>query len=109
MMRDVLHDLAQQPSEHTRFGRLLERRMAHPRPDAELAALDRQPVESRDAVDVHQMLGPREAERHRRHQALPTRQHAAVLGRDPGQQREGFLDGFRSVIGELRGLHTHAA
>ena len=79
MMRDVAHHRGEQAAERAVLHRLLERRMAHAGADAELAVLDLEAVELGDAVDVDQMLRPRQPERHGRHQALPAGQHAAVV------------------------------
>ena len=53
--------------------------MADAGADAQPAVLDLDAVELADAVDVDQMLRPRQPERHGRHEALPAGQHAAVV------------------------------
>ena len=74
----VASSLPERPLAH----RLVERRVPHAGADRELAVRDRDPAERRDAVDVDEMRRPRQPERHDRHEALPARQHAAVVGRD---------------------------
>ena len=108
-MRDVMRDLGEELPERAFRRRLFERRMAHRGADEQPAVLHREPVEAGDAVDVDQMARPRQAERHGGHQALPAGQHAAVIGCELGEQRDGFLDGFRRVILEWRGLHCGSA
>jgi len=62
-------------------------------------------VERGDAVDVDEMRGLGQPERHGGHEALAAGEHAAVLRRDLGQQRDRFVDGFRRVVAKRRGLH----
>ena len=62
------------------------RRGAPARRCAALPSRDGKPVEPGDGVDVDQMRRPRQAESHDRHQALPARQHPAVLRRQFGEQ-----------------------
>ena len=63
------------------------------------------PVRVTLADFLRHQLGRGEPQLHQRHQALAAGQHAAVLGRDFGQQRHGFIDGFRRVIAKRRRLH----
>ncbi len=104
-MGDVAHHVGEQLAERPVADRPVERGMAHAGADDELAVRDREPVERRDAVDVDQMRRLGEPERHGRHQALAAGQHAAVLRRDLGEQRDGLIDGFRRVVAKRRRLH----
>ena len=67
------------------------------------------PVEARDLVDVDEMRGLRQPERHDRHQALPARQHAAVLRRDLRQNLQRLVERLRHMADERRGLHAGQA
>jgi len=60
-----------------------------------------------DAIDEVRGLG--EPERHGRHQALAAGEHAAVLRRDLGEQRDCLVNRFRCVIPERRRLHRLAS
>jgi hypothetical protein len=77
--------------------------------DAEPAVLDRDAVQLSHAVDVDQMLGARQPERHGRNQALPAGQHAAVVLRVGGEQLQRFRDGCGSVVLERGWLHLAQA
>ena len=57
------------------------------------------------AVDIDQMGGFGEPERHGRHQALTAGEHAAILRGDLGEQRYGFIDRLRRMIAKRRRLH----
>ena len=104
-MRDVAHHRCEQAAERAVLDRLLERGMADAGADAEPAVLDPDAVELADAVDVDQMLRPRQPERHGRHQALPAGQHAAVVVGVAGEQVQRFRDGLGGVVLERGGLH----
>ncbi len=54
--------------------------------------------------EVDQQRRPRQAEVHRRHEALPPREQARVAPAF-GQQSEGLRDGIRRGVLELRRLH----
>ena len=97
--------LAEELAERSVADRLVERGMAHAGADDKLAVRDREAIERRDAIDVDKMRRLGEPERHRRHQALAAGEHASILRRDLGEQRDGFVDGFRRVIAERRRLH----
>ena len=86
--------------------RLVKRGMAHARADHQAIAVDREPVEPGDFVDVDQMRRLRQPERHDRHEALPARQHAAVLRRDLGQSLQRLIERPRHMADERRGLHA---
>ena len=47
-----------------------------------------------DAIDVDEMARPGEPKRHGGHEALPTRQHAAVLGRHLPERRQRRFDSW---------------
>ena len=58
------------------------------------------PVERLDAVDVDEMRRLRQPERHGRNQALAAGEHAAVVRRNLGQNRNRLIDRLRRVIAE---------
>ena len=105
MMRDMADHRREQPAERAVLDRLLERGMADAGADAEPAVLNHDAIEPVDAVDVDEMLRPRQPERHGRNEALPAGQHAAVVVGKFGEQSQRFVDSFRRVIAECRGLH----
>ena len=80
-------------------------RMAHAGANAQLAVLNHKAIERCDAIDVDEMRGTREAERHDGNEALAARQHASVLARDLGKRFDRLIDGLRRVIAKRRGLH----
>ena len=63
------------------------------------------PGQFRDLVDIDEMSGPRQPERHDRHETLPARQDASVFGAELGEHADGLVDRFRDVTNERRGLH----
>ena len=63
-------------------------------------------VESRDLVDVDEMRGLGQPERHDRHQALPAGQHAAVLRPRLRPKSSAPRRASRHVADERRGLHA---
>ena len=109
MMRDVAHDGREQVSERTLDHRLVKGGMAHAGADAQLAALDGETRERLDPVDVDEMGGTREPERHDGNEALPAGEHAPVLGRHLGQGLDRLLDGLRRVVAKRRRLHLSSA
>ena len=109
VMRDMTDDGCEQPAERAVLNRLLECGMAHGGADAELAVLDHKAVEPGHAVDVDEMLRPRQPERHRRHETLPAGQHAAVVFGVLREQVERFRDGRGGVVLERGGLHRPGA
>ncbi len=74
-------------------------------PITSLPFVTREPVERLDAVDVDEMGGLGEPERHGRDEALAAGEHASVLRGDFGEQRHRLIDGFRRVVAERRRLH----
>ena len=105
IMRDVPHHEGEQIAQRPGRDRPVERRVTDAGADCERVVLDRESVEPRDLVDVDEMRRACEAKRHGRHQALAARKHAAVLGRDLGENRDRLFEGFGRVIDERRGLH----
>ena len=105
MMRDMPHDTGQELSERTVDERTLEGGMAHAGPDHELAVGCRHASQRFDAVDVDEMRRACQPERHRRHEALPARKHAAIVRRDPRERGDGLIDRLWRVVAELRGFH----
>jgi hypothetical protein len=108
-MGDVPHHLRQQPAERPLDRWPMERGVAYAGADRELAVRDRQPAERRDAVDVDEVGGPRQPERHGRHQALPARQDASVVRRNLRQNGDRLVDRRRRVIAECCGFHRALA
>ena len=102
IMRDVAYDEREQVAQRPGRDRPVERRVAHASADRERVALDREPVEPGDPVDVDEMRRPREAKRHGRDEALAAGENAAVLGRDFCQNRDRLLEGFGRVVDERR-------
>ena len=86
IMRDMAHDHAEQLAEWIVDHGLMKCRMANARADGEGLSVACNLVEPGYLVDVDEMRGLGEAERHDRHKALSTRQDAAVLWRDVGQK-----------------------
>lgn len=104
-MGDVPGDLGENSPQASRRGAAAQGRMAHQRADPQHTVRDAKLIEPLNPVDVDEIAGPREAERHRRHQALAAREDAAVAGRHFGQDRHRFRHRPRPVIVEGRGLH----
>src|SRR6185437_16995191 len=63
-------------------------------------------VEPGDLVDVHEMRRLRQAKRHDGDQALASRQNAAVLRCDLGQNLQRLIERLRHVTDEGRRLHA---
>ena len=92
IMRDVARDVGEQLAERIIDDRLVKCGMAHARADGQRLAVARNRVEAGDLVDVDEMRGLRQPERHDRHQALSAGQHAAVLRRDLGQNLQRLVE-----------------
>ena len=84
-MRDVARDIGEKLAERIINDGFVERGVAHAGADRQNFSVAGDGVEPGDLVDVDEMRGLGEAERHDRHQALPARQHAAVLRRHFGE------------------------
>ena len=84
-MGDMAHHVGQELAERAVANRPVKRRMAHAGADDELAVGDGEAIERGDAVDVDEMAGLGEPERHGRHQRLAAGEHAAVVRGDFGQ------------------------
>ena len=80
--------------------------MANARADGEGLSVARNLVEPGNLVDVDEMRGLGQAKRHDRHKALSTRQDAAILRRDVGQNPQRLVERLRHVADEGRGLHA---
>ena len=104
-MRDVTHDRGQEPPERPIHDRLVKSRVAHACADRQLVAVNGEPPQRRDAVDVNEMAGPRKAERHDRHQALSAGEHAPILACNLGKVCDRLVDGLGRVVLKRRGLH----
>jgi hypothetical protein len=74
--------------------------VAHAGADDELATGDSNAIERLDAIDVDEVRGPGEPERHGRNETLAAGQDPAVLLSKFGEQRHRFVDRFRRVIAE---------
>ena len=83
----------------------MKRGMAHARADRKRAALDREAVETGDAIDVDEMRRARHAERHRRDEALTAGEHAPVLRTEFSEVRQRVIDRLRRVVDERRRFH----
>ncbi len=104
-MRDVVRDRRQEPRE--RAGGRPARSKTTWRVRAPMASAPStcaRPTSAVDAVDVDEHRRPRQAEVHRRHQALAAGKHAAVAA-VAREELEGFLERSRRVVVEGRGLH----
>ncbi len=86
--------------------RLVERRVAHAGADPQLVAIDLDGRKLLNPVDVDEVRRLRQPERHDRDEALPARQHAAVLRRDLRQHRDRLGERLRCVIAEGSGFHS---
>jgi hypothetical protein len=109
IMRDVLHHVRKQAPERSFDHRLVKRGVTNTGPNAQLAALDHKPFERRHPVDVDEVRGPREPERHDGNEALSAGQNAPIL---PRYLRQGFnrlLDGFGCVIAKGGWLHCSSS
>jgi hypothetical protein len=85
-------------------GRSVKCSMAYAGRDREHVVIDCQSIEAGDIVDIDQMRGPRDAERHHRHQALAARQNPPVKRTKFRELGHRLIDGFWRVICKLRGL-----
>ena len=105
MMRDVAHDGGREACRaDPRTTGLIERRMAHAGANRRACRPRPRAGERFDAVDVDEMRGTRQPERHDRHEALAARQHAAILGRDLRERRDRLIDGLGRVIAKGAGF-----
>ena len=87
-----------------RAGIDLDRRLPRHGADAKRSILDRDTAERRDAVEVDQDGGPRQAEVEQRHQALPAGERPRVSAMR-GEQGDGVCHLGRALVGERRRLH----
>jgi hypothetical protein len=86
-------------------GRLQERAVAGHRADADLVALVGDVVELAEIVDVHEVLGRRQAQLHHRQQAVAAGDDSGV-GTEALQQRQRVVDaGGPLVLERGRDLH----
>jgi hypothetical protein len=74
--------------------------------DAERLAVVGEFVETLDLVDIDEMRGLRQAERHDRHQALPAGENAAIVAGDLGEDLQRLVEAARDMADEGRGLHA---
>ena len=65
------------------------------RPHVHRVGVDAHAVETRDVVDVDEVLGAGQPHRHQRHQALPAREHLAALAQ-PGEHVERLVQAARA-------------
>jgi hypothetical protein len=94
-MRDVMGDKRQQLPKRTLDNRSMECTVAYNCPDRQKIAIDGQPIEAFDLVDVDQMSRPGHPKCHDRHQALATRQDTAI-------ERREFSEGINYLFGRPR-------
>jgi len=81
--------------------------VSHQRAEPQRAVAFLDAVQTRDPVDVDQMLGRREPEFHHRDQALASRQDLGVLA-VLGEQRQGLVERGGPVVLESRWQHAIA-
>ena len=101
---DVDQRLAQQRQRGIRLVVVLELRVPHQRADPHLGVGDVDVGEAGDLVDVDQVGRRGEPHVEDRDQALPARQHLAVVAH-LGQHRDRLVDGARCVVHEGGWLH----
>src|SRR6516165_10732962 len=106
VMRDVTRDLAQQFAERIVDHRFMKGSMTNTSADRQYLSIGHDLVETGDLIDVDEMRGLCQPERHDRHQTLSTRQHAAVLRRVDGEKSQRLVERFRCVANEWRWLHA---
>jgi hypothetical protein len=82
--------------------------MAHAGADAKPVAFDHKPPQRLDPIDVNEVRGPRQPERHDGNEALPAGQDTAVMRRDFRQQCHRLIDGPWRVVLEGRRLHLRS-
>src|SRR5262249_24753978 len=109
IMRDVVHHVGQKLSQRSFANRPMERGVANARADDERAAGERNAVERLDGVDIDEVRGFGQPERHGRNEALAAGEDAAVVTGKFSEQRDRFVDRFRRVIAECSGLHRDNA
>ena len=107
-VRDVADGLGQQRPAARHGGIGLDRRLPRHGADAERSFLDRDTAKRRDAVEIDQNGGPRQAEVEQRHQALPAGERPRVRP-VRGQQGDGVCHLGRALVGERRRLHRSQA
>ena len=83
----------------------MKRRVADHGADRQGFAIARLPGQFRDLVDIDEMSGARQPERHDGNETLSARQDASVFGAELGEHADGLVDRFRNVTNERRGLH----
>ena len=107
-MRDAVRDRRQETRQRPRRHRLLEDDVAGQGTDRDDAVALADAGKTGDAIDVDEHSRTREAEVHRRHQALPSGEHAAIAAM-LGEERHGFIDRARREVVESRGLHAFSS
>ena len=106
IMRDVARDKREQFAERIIDDRFVERGVAHAGADRQNFSVAHDAIEAGDVIDVDEVGGLGQPERHDRHQALAARQHAAILRRDLGKDFQRFIERARHVADERRWLHA---
>ena len=108
MVRDVLHHVAKQRAERPfATGRSNAAWRTHGA-DAEPLALDREPAERRDAVDVDEMRGRASRNAMVGTRLCPPASTRPSSRRDSASSRDGFIDRLGRVIVKWRGLHRRS-
>ena len=105
IMRDVVHDVAEQLAQRAVANRPMKCRMAHAGADDEFSVGNRDAIERFDTIDIDEMRRPGEPKRHGWHQALAAGQHASVLSGNLGEVGDGLIHGFRRVVAKRRRFH----
>ena len=108
IMRDVTNDGGKHRPERSVLNETMKCGMAHPGTDVQDLIANGEHVQPSDSVDVDQMRGAREAESHDRHQALTTRQNAAILRRQLRQQPHRLRQSCRPVVRKRCRFHRSA-
>ena len=106
VMRDMARDIGEQFAERIIDDGFVKRGMAHAGADGQRLSVTRNLVEAGDLVNIDEMGGLGEAERHARDETLSARQHTAVLRRDFGQNLQRLVERARHVADEWRWLHA---
>src|ERR671924_84139 len=105
---DRIGDLRSGITEHrpasAEQARALAVLVAHERPDSQFALLLRQPVQPRQAVDVHEHPRRGETELHERDQALPAGEHLGLVA-IAVQGGERLVERRRRLVFEPAGIH----
>ena len=107
-MRDVTNDGGKNRPERAVLNGTVKRGVARSGTDVQDVVVDGERIQTSDSVDVDQMRWTCEAESHDRHQALTTRQNAAILRRQLRQQSHRLRQSCRPVVRKRCRFHRSA-